>query len=363
MPYQNQNARILIVDDQEANVEVLQGLLELKGYTQVRATTDAREVMHLVDEFKPDLVLLDLMMPHLSGFELLAAFRAAGKLDGFMPVMVLTADANTESKQRALSEGASDFLTKPFALFEVDLRIRNLLYNVQLLRQLQFQKDGLERQVRERTASLELVKDEIAASEAKYRLLFESNLDSITICALDEDAGISSIVDCNSGAEGMFGYTKAELTQMHMGQIELEEEGLHEAKMGALQKEGALSYVCSYRNKAGEQRYMEVKVVRIALHNRVFAMHIASDTTERKLTMDALQQQNEALKEIAWQQSHIIRAPLARIMSIIALLKEVDPSKDEKYTTYLSWLHESSQELDAVIREITLKIEQSKFKI
>lgn len=361
MLHQNHHAKILIIDDQEANVEVLQGLLELKGYTQVRSTTDAREVMKLVDEFEPDLVLLDLMMPHLSGFDLLAAFKAAGKLNGLMPVMVLTADANTESKQRALSEGASDFLTKPFALFEVDLRIRNLLYNVQLLRQLQFQNDRLELQVQERTASLQAVKNQIAASEAKYRMLFESNLDSITICSLDEHAGVSSIVDCNSGAEAMFGYAKPELTRMHMGQIE-EEAGFHRDKIAELQRIGSLSYECAYRNKAGERRFMEVKVVRIGLHDRTYAMHIASDTTERKSNMEALEQQNEALKEIAWQQSHIIRAPLARMMSIIALLKEEDGLEAQQQATYLSWLYEASTELDDVIREITQKIESSKFK-
>jgi PAS domain S-box-containing protein len=318
--------------------------------------------MQLVNEYEPDLVLLDLMMPHLSGFDLLAAFKSAGKLNGLMPVMVLTADANNESKQRALSEGASDFLTKPFAFFEVDLRIRNLLYNVQLLRQLQGQNDDLESVVRQRTATIEKVKDEIATSEAKYRMLFESNLDSITICSLDEKSGVSSIIDCNGGAEAMFGFTKSELLQMHMGQIELSEDAIHRSKIEELRLKGALSYEGAYRTKSGELRHMEVKVVRIELQGSAFAMHIASDTTERKTTLEALKQQNEALKEIAWHQSHVIRAPLARMMSLIALLKDIDPEEDE-FDAYLNWICDSAEELDKVIRDITQKSELSKAKL
>lgn len=205
------NSKILVVDDQQANVEVLRGLLEMKGYTQVYATTDSRQVLGLVEAHQPDLLLLDLMMPYLSGFEVMDQLRQAGKLNGLMPIMVLTADVNDQWKERALKEGAQDFLTKPFAFFEVDLRIKNLLFTVQLLKQLQRDKEALEQKVADRTRDLQLVNHQIQESETKYRTLFESNLDSILACEIDEHVGVSRIIDCNAGAEQMFGYPRLQL--------------------------------------------------------------------------------------------------------------------------------------------------------
>jgi DNA-binding response OmpR family regulator len=149
------DARILIVDDQIPNVEILEAFLDMQGYTQVYSTTDSRQVSEIVDQFKPDLLLLDLMMPHVSGFDVMTQLKQRGSLTRHLPVLVLTADATTETKQKALSGGASDFLTKPFDLVEVGLRIKNLLYSAYLLAELRSQNDTLEERVKERTSALE----------------------------------------------------------------------------------------------------------------------------------------------------------------------------------------------------------------
>jgi DNA-binding response OmpR family regulator len=149
------DARILIVDDQVPNVEILEAFLDMQGYTQVYSTTDSRQVSEIVDQFKPDLLLLDLMMPHVSGFDVMTQLKQRGSLTRHLPVLVLTADATTETKQKALSGGASDFLTKPFDLVEVGLRIKNLLYSAYLLAELRSQNDTLEERVKERTSALE----------------------------------------------------------------------------------------------------------------------------------------------------------------------------------------------------------------
>lgn len=149
------DARILIVDDQEPNVEILEAFLEMQGYVNVYSTTDSRQVSVIVEKFKPDLLLLDLMMPHVSGFDVMSQLKKEGALTHYLPVLVLTADATTETKQKALSGGASDFLTKPFDLVEVGLRIKNLLYTVYLLTELRAQNDTLEERVTERTSALE----------------------------------------------------------------------------------------------------------------------------------------------------------------------------------------------------------------
>ena len=167
-------ARILIVDDEVANVGLLERSLELSGATNVRQTADAGVALALFREFAPDLVLLDLHVPTPDSFALLEQFRAAGTgspgtegtaqspdTDGKaarrvgVPIIVLTADVNSKTKHRALSLGASDFLTKPLDQPEVLLRIRNLLENRFLQLQLHAQNGRLDALVQERTAQLE----------------------------------------------------------------------------------------------------------------------------------------------------------------------------------------------------------------
>lgn len=118
---------ILIVDDEPANVRLLERMLLSEGYTALRCTTDSREVAGLIDAFKPDLVLLDLQMPHIDGFGVLQYMQDTAAAGDFRPVLVLTADVTKETKLRALSSGAKDFVTKPFDRTEVLARVRNLL--------------------------------------------------------------------------------------------------------------------------------------------------------------------------------------------------------------------------------------------
>ncbi|MBC8320881.1 MAG: response regulator [Bacteroidetes bacterium] len=149
------NANILIVDDKQANIDVLTGLLEIKGYTDIYTTTDPRNTLSIVKKREPDLILLDLMMPHLNGYQVMEQLKAHLPADSYVPILVLTADLTNEAKQRALSGGAVDFLTKPFDLTEVDLRIKNLLETRYLHQQLANQNSILEEKVLERTAQLQ----------------------------------------------------------------------------------------------------------------------------------------------------------------------------------------------------------------
>ena len=136
-------SRILIVDDEEVNVVLLQRMLARAGYTRLSTTTDSRDVMRLVSENEPDLILLDLMMPYVDGYEILEAL-AEGRSADYLPVMVLTADITPQALQKALSAGARDFLTKPFDQTELLLRVRNLLETRHLYLGLQGQMQSLE---------------------------------------------------------------------------------------------------------------------------------------------------------------------------------------------------------------------------
>lgn len=118
---------ILLVDDGLANLDLLEELLSSDGYSKLVRVSDAREAMPAFDAHAPDLVLLDLHMPHVSGFDILRQIRGRTAPGDYRPVLVLTADAARETRMTALAGGAQDFLTKPLDAIEVRLRARNLL--------------------------------------------------------------------------------------------------------------------------------------------------------------------------------------------------------------------------------------------
>ena len=120
------DSKILIVDDEPANVKLLDQILQKERYSSIRTTTDSREVVEIYQEFQPDLVLLDLNMPHMDGFQVMKELKKIEN-SNHLPVMVITAQADNLKCVMALDAGALDFLSKPFDLIEVSLRIRNLL--------------------------------------------------------------------------------------------------------------------------------------------------------------------------------------------------------------------------------------------
>jgi two-component system sensor histidine kinase/response regulator len=161
------NAKILIVDDFPSNVEILEELLEIEGYKNVKSTNDSREVLGLYKSYKPDLILLDLSMPHLTGYDVLEQLKLAENPHSFLPVIVLTANDSNEAKIKSLSFGANDFLAKPFDLMEVALRIKNMLYVSFLQQQLQSQNEVLDLKVIERTLALENSNNELIIAKEK----------------------------------------------------------------------------------------------------------------------------------------------------------------------------------------------------
>ncbi|HKX52260.1 MAG TPA: response regulator [Nitrosospira sp.] len=157
------NAKILIVDDQEANVRLLEQMLSDAGYTNIASTMNPREVRDLYQQNRYDLILLDLQMPGMDGFQVLEALKEI-EPEGYLPVLVITAQPG--HKLRALQAGAKDFVSKPFDLVEVQTRIHNMLEVRLLYKQLEDYNKKLEQTVAERTA-------ELRESEARFRRLTE----------------------------------------------------------------------------------------------------------------------------------------------------------------------------------------------
>lgn len=159
-------SRILAVDDSKANLLVLEAILEDIGYTEVVTVTDPLRALPVCEAYDPDLLLLDLHMPGMSGLDVIAAVRER-RSEIYLPILMLTADISSEAKVRALSTGANDFLTKPFDRTEVELRIRNLLQIRHLHMTLQNQNAILEQKVAKRTEQLNAAKIELLERLAK----------------------------------------------------------------------------------------------------------------------------------------------------------------------------------------------------
>jgi putative two-component system response regulator len=180
-----QNARLLIIDDQESSVLFLENLLQQGGYTGWRSVRDPRQAVAVCAEFQPDLILLDLIMPNLDGFEVLEQLRPFLAEQVYRPVLVLTADITPESKRRALAAGAKDFLAKPLDAIEVLLRVKNLLETRFLYLQLQQRADE---RIREQAALIDQANDAILVCDLEDRLTF-----------------------WNRGAEVLYGWTATEV--------------------------------------------------------------------------------------------------------------------------------------------------------
>jgi len=157
------HARILIVDDQPANVLLLEDMLRAVGYTEVFTTMDPTTVCALHRRDPYDLILLDLQMPVMDGFQVMECLKANSE-DDYLPVLVVTAQPG--HKVRALQAGAKDFVSKPFDLVEVKTRIHNMVEVRLLYQRLAGHNKRLEAEVLERTA-------ELRESEARYRSLTE----------------------------------------------------------------------------------------------------------------------------------------------------------------------------------------------
>ena len=161
------NASILIVDDQHANVLLLEQILRGAGYQSITSTMDPHSVCALHQKNHYDLILLDLQMPGMDGFQVMEGLKKI-ETDGYLPVLVITAQPG--HKLRALAAGAKDFVAKPFDLVEVQTRIHNMLEVRLLYKKLEQHNQLLEQTVLERTA-------ELRESEARFRRLTELSSD------------------------------------------------------------------------------------------------------------------------------------------------------------------------------------------
>lgn len=152
-PYRN--ARVLLADDEPSNARLLTRILERAGFRRIRATSDPRTVLQLKHDLRPDVVLLDLHMPHIDGFDLLSALRADTRYGEAVPVIVITGDPSPDARARAHELGARDYITKPFDPSDIVMRVERALEQRATHRRLRRRNEALEREIRDYEEDLE----------------------------------------------------------------------------------------------------------------------------------------------------------------------------------------------------------------
>ena len=187
-------ANILIVDDQIANTDLLELVLYQFGFQNIKSISDSRLFFNTLEQFKPDIVLLDLMMPYMSGYDILECYQKKYSKDTLLPFLVLTSDISNTAKEKALAAGARDFLNKPFDLNEINLRIRNLLEMRFLYLELETQNKALEQKVAEQTAHLLENNQKLEKANSELKVLEEAKLHFLKIISHEIRTPLNGIV-------------------------------------------------------------------------------------------------------------------------------------------------------------------------
>ena len=231
------NASILIVDDQEANVMLLEQVLRNAGYTRITSTMDPQAVRALHQQHRYDLILLDLQMPEMDGFEVMEGLRDI-EAGSYLPVLVITAQPG--HKLRALQAGAKDFVAKPFDLVEVKTRIHNMLEVRLLYQKLADDNRSLEQAVQERTA-------ELRESEARFQRFTELSSDWYW----EQDAA-GNLTRFSGPVAEMLGIGSEDEPQ----RWNAAERALLDEKIAA--REPFLDFIYSRQNADGGMQYLQV---------------------------------------------------------------------------------------------------------
>jgi PAS domain S-box-containing protein len=327
------NYKILIAEDNLGDYTLFQDYLSdfILDATVIH-TKSFRETKNELTFNKDilEIIFLDLTLPEINPKELIKEMIA---LAGNIPIVVLTGYSDFALATESIAMGVSDYLLKD----ELNSTIlyKSIIYNI------------------ERNKIITRLKN----SEQRYSDLFQLSPEPMWVLNLET----LKIEDVNQAALRQYGYTKEEFLALKYYGLRPEEEQAHAATtLEKVLNDGFQSVglgIIKHNKKNGEQIFVEVRSNRIDQDNKKLAIILASDYTERVKSQKALQTQNERLREIAWTQSHVVRAPLARMMGIMNLLKENNIEENE-LPIFLNHLKNSADEFDKIIRDITAKAEQ-----
>ncbi len=327
----NKKYQIVVVEDNPGDYTLIEDyLVEKFSLPKIYWAKNYKEAKTLVtdERIKSDLVLLDLSLPDKSGEELITEMSQCCH---DIPLIVLTGYSDATFAVKSLSLGVSDYLIKD----ELDANslYTSIIYNIE----------------RKKTLL------QLETSEKRYSDLFHLSPQPMWVY----DTESLRFLDVNVAAERHYGYSLQEFLGMTIKDIRPAEDIPELIKRVELFNEKATTQaggIYRHKKKSGEIIYVEIQSNTLPFQNTTARIILANDVTERITYVEAIEKQNEKLKEIAWIQSHVVRAPLARMMSLIDIIKNygIDNNDNEDL---LGHILTSAEELDGIIKDITKKSE------
>ncbi|MFQ5571200.1 MAG: response regulator [Rhodothermales bacterium] len=310
---------ILIVDDTLPNLRLLRAMLIKQGH-KARGVPSGPMALEAAHAAPPDLILLDINMPEMSGYEVCRALKTNEQTVD-IPVIFISAAHEVIDKVKAFSVGGIDYITKPFQLEEVLLRVENHLTIRHLQKRLKNANIALEQRVKERTAELQL-------SEERFAKIFHASPIAVSITTLDEGRFIES----NERFFEILGYTRDELLGKTATEINLwpTPEQRNELLSHIMQKGGSLhDFELQFVAKSGEIRDLRGSVDTLELDGRMCLLWIGHDVTERKQVerdrerfFKELEARNAELERFAYTISHDLKNPLFTITGFLGLMEQ-----------------------------------------
>lgn len=323
--------RILIIEDNMGDFLLISEYLEEEfNYLEIEHTSTCKEALTR-DTSKYDVILLDLSLPDRSGEELVTEIL---KFAGNIPVIVLTGYSDRNFAIKSIGMGTADYLLKDE--LKSDILQKSITYSIERKK----------------------VFNQLEDSEKRYRELF--HLSPLPMYVFDKET--FKFLDVNRAAISHYGYSKEEFLNMTVFDIrpESEKDRVMETIAQNEELEGRKNPgVFKHLKKNGEQIDVEISYNDLDFEGKKALLVLANDVTLKYQYIEAIEKQNEKLKEIAWIQSHVVRAPLARLMGLVNLINmtdDDDPDIDKK--EMMQHILNSTDELDKIIRDITNKTEQ-----
>jgi PAS domain S-box-containing protein len=328
---------ILIIEDNPGDLALVEDFLfEQMECPKISLAKDFREAKEALTDnnIKFNIILLDLSLPDKTGEGLI---REIVELSKNIPIIVLTGYTDFSFGIRSLSLGISDYILKD-ELTSMSL-YKSIIYSS------------------ERKRSIA----ELEESEKRYSEVFHFSPLPMWVV----DLGTLKFLDVNRATIESYGYTRDEFLSMTLKDIRPEEDfaGLEKAMGDARQEPEKIAHrVTVHKKKNGELIKVEVQFAQFKYKGILSNIVIANDITERLNYIKAIEGQNEKLREISWIQSHIVRAPLARLMGLIPLINSANENADEK-EKMLEYILLSANELDDIIKNITDKTRVADYQI
>lgn len=324
--------RILVIEDNLGDFVIIEDYLSeyllnlqiLHAEDYLTATRFLSEPDHGID-----LVFLDLSLPDKSGEELVVNITSLGI---GIPIVVLTGFSDLEFSVRSLALGASDYLVKddlsPAVLY------KSLIYNIQRLNFI----------------------SELKESKRKYSDLFQLNPSPIMVY----DQETLNIIDVNEAAILKYGFSREEFLSLNLIDIRPNNEDtilMNSSKDFEVNESKSYQKVTKHIKKNGEIMDIEIRPAKVKINNKDAGLVLVNDITEKLKYIRKIEDQNQTFKEIAWIQSHLVRAPLARLMGVVNLLENLDDGINSEIKELIDYIKISAEELDGIIRDISQKSE------